>query len=101
MNEQLRNPFEEEPKETRNPDTAGMVGSILGEKAGEAFRKLEKGRKKAVSEQPPKLSAEDRAALQKVQAELERSKERFPIWRTLRIGMHKTPKEFDAAFKAN
>ena len=99
MNEQLRNPFEEEPATPRNPDTAGMVGSILGEKAGEAFRKLEKGRKKAVSEQPPELSAEERAALIKAQAELERNREKFPIWKTIRLGGFKTPAEIRKALE--
>jgi len=100
MNEQLRNPFEEEPATPRNPDTAGMVGSILGEKAGEAFRKLEKGRKKAVSEQPPDLSDKDKAALRAAQAELERNKERFPIWRTIQIGRFKTAKKIKQALDA-
>ena len=99
MNEQLRNPFEEEPATPRNPDTAGLVGSILGKKAGEAFRKLEKGRKKAVSEQPPELSAEERAALIKAQAELERNREKFPIWKTIRLGGFKTPAEIEKALE--
>ena len=99
MNEQLRNPFEEEPATPRNPDTAGMVGSILGEKAGEAFRKLEKGRKKAVSEQPPDLSAEERKALETAQAELERNKEQFPVWKTIQIGRYKTPEEIKKALE--
>src|SRR3989338_7539783 len=99
MNEQLRNPFEEEPATPRNPDTAGMVGSILGKKAGEAFRKLEKGRKKAVSEQPQDLSAEERAALIKAQAELERNREKFPIWKTIRLGGFKTPAEIRKALE--
>jgi len=95
---ELRNPFEPEPAKPRNTDTAGFIGHYLGPEAQAAFGKNRK--KPKPPEQPPELSAEDRAVLQKAQAELERSKERFPIWRTLRIGMHKKPKEFDAAFKA-
>ena len=98
MNEQLRNPFEEEPATPRNPDTAGLVGSILGKKAGEAFRKLEKGRKKAVSEQPPDLSAEDRARLEAAQRGLE-NREKFPVWKTIQIGRYKTSAEIRKALE--
>ena len=93
---ELINPFA--PKETRNPDAAGMVETILGEKAGEAFRKLEKGRKKAVSEQPPVLSAEERARLEAAQRGLE-NREKFPVWKTIQIGRYKTSAEIRKALE--